>query len=802
MITRNRKRNRGKVNPMPDQPERTIKYTRWGNNIQFQWSNGQGKIRVVNPWIINIFIPLTDDVQSSAAIENLPTMDCPVEIYNGPDYVAIETEALKIHVFNDFKINFYTRDGLLLCSDYEGKRKPFIRRNAASTPVTGPKQDLKPQPKSTVIKKMLGSEHFYGLGETAGHLNKRGYAYEMWNTDDSDPHVESHQSLYKSIPFLITLLDGTAFGLFFDNTFRSRFDLGKENKEYYWYESDGGNLDYYFIAGPGMTDVVERYTSLTGRTPLPQLWTLGYHQCRWSYSPEERLREVAAKFRALEIPCDALYLDIDYMDGFRVFTWDRLRFPDPPRMAAELRAEGFKLVTIIDPGVKKDGKYEIYQTGLQNGYFVTDRDGVPYVNQVWPGDSLFPDFSDSAVRQWWADCQKFMLDAGVAGVWNDMNEPASFNGPLPDDIRFKNDGRPATHRQIHNIYGHLMTRATYEGIKKHSGKRPFVITRACYAGTQKYAVIWTGDNQSFWEHLRLAVPMLLNLGLSGFSFCGTDVGGFGFDCSPELLARWVQVGCFCPFFRNHSATGTRDQEPWAFDESILEINRKYIRLRYQLLPYFYDLMWQSETSGLPVLRPLVLHYPHDERTFEINDEFLCGPHMLVAPIVTQGQRFRAVYLPEGRWFDYWSQTLWDGNRIIAVEAGLDTCPIFIKTGSIIPRYPVQNFVGEREINELILDIYPGEGRYVHYQDDGVSFAYREGHYNLYEFTLREPGDLILEIKATHTGYLSSYRTLRICLHQRAFREVEFNGNRINFETKNNRTELVIPVADGAVIYKS
>jgi alpha-glucosidase len=782
-----------------------ITYSRSDNEIQFQWTDGQGKIRVINPWVINVFVPYAGESQSSVAIEKLPVTNCPVDIHGGPDHVEIETESLKIHVYNDFRITFLTKAGIPICADFEGKRRPLLRRNAALTAVTSSKQEPQKQSKAFVVKKMLGPEKFYGLGETTGPLNKRGYTYEMWNTDDPAPHVESHQSLYKSVPFLITLLDGMAFGLFFDNTFRARFDLGKENDEYYYYEADGGNLNYYFIAGPEMTDVVERYTSLTGRTPLPQLWTLGYHQCRWSYSSEERIREVATRFREHSIPCDGLYLDIDYMDGFRVFTWDKRRFPNPPRMAAELLTQGFKLVTIIDPGVKKDGKYEICQTGLQNDYFITDADGVPYVNQVWPGDSLFPDFSDSAVREWWSSNQEIMLGAGVAGIWNDMNEPASFKGPLPDDIRFKNDGRPTTHREIHNIYGHLMTRATYEGIKKLTGKRPFVITRACFAGTQKYATVWTGDNQSFWEHLRLAVPMLLNLGLSGFSFCGTDVGGFNSDCTGELLARWVQVGCFSPLFRNHSATGTRDQEPWAFNETILEINRKYIRLRYELIPYFYDLMRQTENSGLPVLRPLVLHYPHDERIYEIHDQFLCGPQILVAPILSQGQRFRAVYLPEGRWFDFWTQKIWDGNQIIIAEAGLDVCPIFIKAGSIIPRYPVQNFIGETEINELTLDIYPGEGQYFHYQDDGTSFAYREGQYNLYEFRLRQsrkPGELVLEIKKVHCNYSPGYRSFRIIAHQKAACSVEFNGNPVDCEAKNNRTELLIPAADGTIYFRS
>lgn len=778
-----------------------IRYTRSNNTIQFQWTAGRGKITVITPWIINIFVPFKDDHQSSVAIEALPRTDCPVQIHERPNYVEIETEALKIHVFDDFTINFYSQDGVLLCADFEGERQPLIRRSTAWQFETPLKQELKLTSKAATVKKILGPEKFYGLGETTGNLNKRGYVYEMWNTDEPAPHVESHKSLYKSIPFLITLLQGMAFGIFFDNTFKSRFDLGKENREYYYYEADDGNLDYYFIAGPEMTDVIERYTALTGRTPLPQLWTLGYHQCRWSYASEARIREIAAGFRNHQIPCDALYLDIDYMDGYRVFTWDRNKFPNPPKMAADLKEQGFKLVTIIDPGVKKDAAYTICQIGLKNGYFVTDKDGVPYVNRVWPGDSLYPDFSDAAVREWWANNQKIMMDSGVAGIWNDMNEPASFNGPLPDDLRFKNDGKPAEYRQIHNIYGHFMTRATYDGLKKITGLRPFVISRACFAGTQKYATIWTGDNQSFWEHLRLAVPMLLNLGLSGFSFCGTDVGGFNSDCSGELLARWVQVGCFSPLFRNHSATETRDQEPWAFDEAVLEINRKYIQLRYQLLPYFYDLMRQSEESGLPVLRPLVLHYPHDERTYEINDQFLCGPNILVAPILCQGQRFRAVFLPEGRWYDYWTKKPWEGNQVIIAEAALDTCPIFIKAGSIIPQFPVQNYIGEKEITELTLDIYPGEGQYLHYQDDGASFAYREGRYNLYKFQLQPGEDWTIRIQVAHAGYQPKYQTLRIIIHQIASRDIQFNGNQVHFETKNNRTEFVIPVADGAVTIK-
>lgn len=369
------------------------------------------------------------------------------------------------------------------------------------------------------------------------------------------------------------------------------------------------------------------------------------------------------------------------MDGYRVFTWDKKRFPNPKATIEELKAEGFKVVTIIDPGVKKDKGYAIYDEGMEKGYFATDKDGVTYVNRVWPGDSVYPDFADERVRQWWAENQKIMMDYGVAGIWNDMNEPASFNGPLPDDVMFNNDGIEADHREIHNVYGHYMSKATYEGIKKYTNKRPFVITRACYAGTQKYSTVWTGDNQSLWEHLRMSIPMLINLGLSGFSFAGTDVGGFGHDCTGELLSRWVQVGAFSPLFRNHSALHTRDQEPWAFDQVTEDINRKYIKLRYTLIPYLYDIMREGEINGLPVMRPLMLHYQDDKNTYEINDEFLCGENILVAPVVEQGKKARIVYLPKGdNWVDFWTKEVFEGGQYIIKQAPLDVCPIYVKQG--------------------------------------------------------------------------------------------------------------------------
>ena len=463
------------------------------------------------------------------------------------------------------------------------------------------------------------------------------------------------------------------------------------------------------------------------------------------------------------------------MDGYRVFTWNEKDFGRPGEVIADLKKKGFKIVTIIDPGVKLDPGYDMYDEGMEQGYFAKTPEGDTYVNAVWPGDAVYPDFGNPKVRQWWGEKQKYLVDLGVRGVWNDMNEPASFRGELPEDVVFTDEDRPCDHGQMHNVYGHLMAKATYEGLKKQDGRRPFVITRACYSGSQKYTTAWTGDNQSLWEHLRMAIPQMCNLGLSGMVFIGTDVGGFGADVTPELLSRWVQVGCFSPLFRNHSSKGSTRQEPWLFGEETLNINRKYIELRYKLLPYLYDLFHETEQNGMPVIRPLVLHYEKDKETWNLNGEFLFGEHMLVAPVVEQGMTKKLLYLPEGTWYDYDTREKYTGKQYIVKDAPLDVCPVFVKAGSIIPCFEPMQYVGEIELDTLILDVYPGEDRYVHYQDNGEDFTYQDGVYNEYEMTVTK--DETLTVRMLHKGYEKVYKKFVICYKGRK-NEFAFNGEKL------------------------
>ena len=769
-----------------------INYEQVKQKIKVNFEHKTVIIQVINENVFNIFVPFQEENRYSKAIESLEIKPCQLRIRQTDDYLELLSPKLTARIYDEFKVDFYDAStGQLLCEDYRGERQPFIRQgNDRIAEAEGHQiQKNADRHQIEVLKTMFGDESFYGLGDKTGHLNKKGYAYEMWNTDDPTPHVESHLTLYKSIPFFMTLRQECVFGIFFDNTYKTYFDMGKENVNYYYFGCDHGNLDYYFIYGSQPTDIMAEYTALTGKTPLPQKWTLGYQQSRFSYATEERVEALIHQFRTLDIPCDVIHLDIHHMDAFKVFTFHPEKFPNPKRLIEKALEAGIKLVPIVDPGVKKERGYDVYEEGLKHGYFATDRDGLPYVNQVWPGDALYPDFSDPNAREWWGDHFKKLVDLGVQGIWTDMNEPSGFKGPLPDDVQFNNEGRGANHLEIHNVYGHLMSKATYSGMKKLTNKRPFVITRAAYAGTQKYSTVWTGDNQSFWDHLRLAIPQQLNLGMSGFSIVGTDVGGFGFDTTKELLCRWVQVGCFSPLFRNHTQDHTRDQEPWAFDEETLDINRKFIKLRYKLLPYFYDLLWQGERTGLPVMRPLVLHYPQDPSVKEMNDQFLVGEQLLVAPVVTQGATYRAIYLPEGIWFDYETLECHEGGQIIIKDTPLNVCPIYVKAGSILPNDVPKQYVDEFISEILILDVYPGEGGYDHIEDDGLSFDYQEGQYNHYQF-VQKSGSLV--INPVQMNYAPHYREFKIIYHEPLTQEVYVNGKSVPFTVSKEGIEFSVP----------
>lgn len=663
---------------------------------------------------------------------------------------VISARDITVNVKDNEKLDIYYK-GKLVLSDYEKARKkseknPYEDLAIAELEGHTVGKDEEKTDSVTIIKKLGKDDAIYGLGDKPGCLNKRGYSYVNWNTDDPAPHVDSFKSLYKSIPFFIVLGDEYCYGIFADNTYKTTFDFGFENTDYYFVEHEKGELDYYFMPGNDMAEVVGLYTSLTGTTPLYQRWIYGSHQSRWGYYTQDEVLDIADKFRELDIPCDVIHMDIDYMNGYRVFTFDDKKFPDVKGLSEKLADRGVKLISIIDPGVKKDEDYFMYKEGMEMDAFAHDTDGRVYENAVWPGISVFPDFTKQSVRNWWGDKTKILLEHGISGIWNDMNEPASFNGPLPDDVQFEY----GAHEKVHNIYGHFMAKATYEGLAKNDGgKRPFVLTRAAYAGSQKYCGGWTGDNHSIWAHIALSLEQVCNLSVSGLAMCGSDIGGFGSDTTPELLVRFYEAAVFVPFFRNHSAMGTRRQEPWQFDETTIDAVRKTVKLRYRFIPYIYDLAHECEKTGAPIVRPLVYEYPVDKHVRNISDEYMLGSFVLVAPVIAPGKEAREVYLPDGDWYDYYTGEKYSGGRYILADAPLDKVPVFIKAGAIIPvadgKIRSTEDITEDKISILT---YPGKGSFVHYQDDNETFAYRNGAYNAVEYTL--DGDK-LEKKVVHKG---------------------------------------------------
>lgn len=590
-------------------------------------------------------------------------------------------------------------------------------------------------------KASMDGECFYGLGDKATQMNLKGKRLENFATDQY-AFQKDQEPLYKVVPFYIGLQNKQAYGVFFDNTFRTYFDFCHERRNVTSFWAEGGEMNYYFIYGPKMEDVVTTYTDLTGKPELPPLWALGYHQCKWSYYPESNVKAVTAKFRALQIPCDAIYLDIDYMEGFRCFTWSKNHFPDPKRMVAELAADGFKTVVIIDPGIKVDKDYVIYQEALAKDYFCKRADGPYMKGKVWPGECNFPDYTNPEVREWWAGLFKELIsDIGVKGVWNDMNEPAVMEVPnktFPMDVRHDYDGNPCSHRKAHNIYGTQMARATYEGVKRFAyPKRPFIITRSAYAGAQRYTSSWTGDNVASWEHLWIANIQVQRMSISGMGFTGSDIGGFAEQPSGELYARWMQLGVFHPFCRSHSSGDHGNQEPWSFDEEVISITRKFINLRYQLLPYLYTMFWQYIEQGVPMLKPLVYFDQDDSQTHYRNDEFIFGNQILVCPILEPNALGRRMYIPRGNWFNYWTNKSVMGGKEIWVDTHFDEIPVFVKAGAIIPKYPVQQYVGELAFEELTLDVYYKEGKEksVVFEDGQDGYDYKKGRYSLLSFHL-------------------------------------------------------------------
>jgi alpha-glucosidase len=645
-----------------------------------------------------------------------------------------------------------------------------------------------------IYKRMPLDEHYFGLGDKTGPLDRRDEAFTLWNTD-AYRFQESTDPIYKSIPYFMTYRAGRAMGILLDNTWRTSFDFGKELPDAYSFGSVAGPVDYYVFYGPSPKQVVETYAWLTGTPPLPPLWAFGFQQSRYSYMSQARVLEVANRLRADSIPADAIYLDIDFQEKNRPFTVNKTAFPDLPGMIAQLHAEDFHVVTITDLHIANlpGQNYFPYDSGIAGDHFVKNPDGSVYTGRVWPGPSVFPDFTRQQTRAWWGTLYRDLRHAGVDGFWNDMNEPSVFDSPthtMPENVVHRIDEpgfapRTATHAEIHDVYGMENSRATFDGLKTiDPDVRPFVLTRASYAGGQRYAATWTGDNSSSWNHLRLATPMLENLGLSGFAFSGADVGGYAGSPTPELLTKWIEVAAFQPIDRDHAEKGKEDQEPWVGGPEQEAIRRHFIKTRYQLLPYLYTLAEEASRTGLPIVRPLFLEFPnaaHDGHPIDIDvpaaGEFMLGPDLLIAPApYPEEDDPYIVEFPSSGWYSYWTGERVplpltptaeipdplavpdrDGQFSIHVTPELAQLPVFVRAGSILPIAPVVESTGETPHGPLTLRIYAGDACAGElYQDDGKTYAYLHGAYLRMKFSCEQNAESLRVNIGPHEGSYSAW----------------------------------------------
>lgn len=579
--------------------------------------------------------------------------------------------------------------------------------------------------------------HLYGTGEIAGPLERSGFVTEAWTEQPyrTDPpadvapleYDDTTPNLYQAHPWVLAVrADGSAFGVLADTTHRTEIDL-RDGIRF----TASAPFPVIVINAESPQAVLTKLGELTGTIELPPLWSLGYQQARWSYFPDTRVREIASEFRARSIPCDVIWIDIDYMDDFRIFTFDEERFPAPGGLNDDLHEEGFKTVWILDPGVKAEPGFFVYDEGLEGEHFLRRPGGELFVAGSWPGDSVWPDYTRPETRAWWKSYLPGFLDLGIDGVWIDLNEPSIVFPPtesFPVDLLHVGGGelRPDTHARFRNAYGLLMAQATHEGMREaRPNQRPFLLSRSNYIGGQRYAAMWTGDNSATWDHLYWSVTMTLNMGLSGQPFAGPDIGGFFKTPSPELYAHWIGVGAFFPFSRTHTVQLSEAQEPWSFGPEVESIARTSIERRYRMLPYLYTLFYEASRNGLPIWRPVFFADPADARLREEDHAFLIGQDVLVVPILTEDDS-HTHELPSGIWRDV---------DLVGEDPNADPeIPVVrARGGAIIPLGRVVQSTTEPLLRPLTLLVSldaQGRARGQLYEDAGEGYEYLEGDYLL------------------------------------------------------------------------
>ena len=716
-------------------------------------------------------------ISRGGVFDEAPTFAVPVDPLSTPvartveredGVVRVRTAGLVVSLHLDpFRLDVHRPDGspvVETAQDEQGRWWPYATLNDAWT----------------VRRRCAVGDAVHGLGEKGGPGDRKGRDFVLWNTDVLDPARTAEfrsgrapddpradmaspefDPYYVSIPFFHhQRADGAVAASFVDDGHRGHYDFRPERE--YRIAFEGGQCTEYVFAGPALPAVLEAYTELTGRTPLPPLWALGYHSCRYHVYDQAALEAVGRRHREDRIPCDALWLDIEHLDGYRVFTWDRELFPDPAGMLDRLHAQGFRVVPIVDPGVKRDPGWAVHDEAVELDVLCRTEGGDTYVGQVWPGATVFPDFVTPQARAWWGRRNAELVRSGFDGIWNDMNEPAT--GEIaPDAMRF--DRGRASHGQWHNSYALLMAMGTVAGLQEAEPElRTFVLSRAGSAGIQRYAANWMGDNQSRWDHLQVMVPMANGLGLSGQAFVGADVGGFFGDSDAELFLRWVQAGVLTPFCRNHTMLGSVDQYAWAWGDAVLDAVREAVELRYRLLPYLYAAFVTASETGAPVQRPLVFDFQHDPVVRSLDDQFLLGADLLVAPVLQPGTTARQVYLPAGTWYDWHTDEPVQGPRWVVAPTPMERIPLHARGGAVVPMWPTAppSTAGHHpEVVQLHVFVPAADGTWTSLvqEDDGLTTAAASGAHVRTTLTVtRSGGRVELRGEVSGDGYAEFARS--------------------------------------------
>jgi alpha-glucosidase len=636
------------------------------------------------------------------------------------------------------------------------------------------REDLPPEriDEKWMLKSLLKpDEHFFGLGLRSSSFDLKGGTYRMWNRDPGGAYGPNNDPLYLAVPVYAGIHEKGSYLVFHENSFDGSISF----KDIVTAQFENGALRYYFIPG-SPEHAVENYTELTGRPPLPPRWALGFHQSRWSYMNEKEVMEVAEGFEKHRLPVSSIHLDIHYMDGHRVFTLDKNRFPDLKCVSGKLEEKGIRLVAIIDPGVKKDPEYDIYKQGHEKGLFCVLPDQREIAAPVWPGLAAFPDFTDPAAREWWGSLYPLLLDNGIAGIWHDMNEPSAFDLAgdltLPRSTCHKMEGRGGDHREAHNLYALLEACAGFEGMKKHNPeRRPWILSRSGWAGIQRYAWNWTGDSESNWWTMKQSLRIAISLGLAGIPYTGPDTGGFGGKPTTGMFLRWFEFSSFLPFFRIHSAFFTGRREPWCFGEEAVKIIRKYLELRYSLLPYWYTCAWKTSRKGHPIVKPLFFHDCKSPDLMDIDDEFLLGDAFLIAPVFSPDTTSLSVLIPDGIWYSLWDDRKIKGHARVNIETPVDRMPVMVRAGSIIPM--------ERK-GRLELHIYApsisGRGYGELYSDAGDGY----GGFRVDRFKAEWIGNDLEILRESEGDFPFPYQEIDLIVHGLNVSGVSVDGKSVDF----------------------